>query len=93
MQSIDPYFDRVYFLDASGNLLDFMEFTEDSYTNIDTEDAFLRHITVNGSPAILSEKEGEVTVSWSTSDRYFVLTLDGDTDTAMRIVNSVKKIE
>ena len=93
MQSIDPYFDRVYFLDASGNLLDFMELTEDSYTNIDTENAEIQHILVNGSPSIISEKEGRGTVAWSGANRYFILKLDGGVDMAMRIVNNVKIIK
>lgn len=92
MQSIDPYFDRVYFLDASGNLLDFMELTEDSYTNIDTENAEIQHIFVNGSPAIISEKGGRIMVAWSEANRYFILKLDGDVDTAMKIVKNVKII-
>lgn len=93
MQSIDPYFDRVYFLDASGNLLDFMELTEDSYTNIDTENAEIQHIIVNGSPAIISEKDGRVMVAWSEANRYFVLKLDGDVNIATKIVNNVKIIK
>jgi len=93
MQSIDKYYNDVYYLDASGNVLYFMEFTENDYTNIDTEDAKVSHTTINGSPAILSEKDGEITVAWTTSDRYFVLTLEGDIDTALEIVKNVKKIE
>jgi hypothetical protein len=93
MQAIDPYFNRVYYLNGTDDLLDFMEFTENDYTNIDTEDAEIQHIVINGSAAILSEKDGEVTVSWATLDRYFVLTLDGEIDTALRIVKSVKIIK
>ena len=93
MQSMDPYVNDVYYQNASDDLLYFLENTEDASTNIDTEDAQISHITLNGSPAIISEKEGRVTMAWSDTDRFFVLTLDGDVDTAVRIVNSLKIIQ
>lgn len=92
VQSVDQYINDVYYLDASNNLLYFMENAEDASTNIDTEGAKLNPVTINGAPAIVSEKEGRVTVAWSNGDRYFVLTLDGSVDIAMRIVNSLKNI-
>lgn len=93
MQKIDPYYDRVYFLDESRNLLDFMELTENSYSNIDTENAEIQHITINGSPAIISKKEGRVTVAWSEISRYFILEFDGNVETAIEIVNNVRIIK
>ena len=93
MQPFDPNNMRVYYLNSAGDLLDFAEYTQDDYVNIDTEDAVIQNIQINDRSAILSVKGGRVKVAWSDADRYFVLTLDGDSDTAMRIVNSVERIE
>jgi hypothetical protein len=84
---------RVYYLNSSGDLLDFTEYTADSYVNIDTEGAEVRKIEMNGMPAIFSTKGDRVTVAWSDDDRYFVLVFEGDADTAMQIVKSVRKIK
>ena len=56
LQPFDPNFTRVYYLNTSGDLLDFAEYTTDAYVNIDTEDAIIQNIRVNGMPAILSTK-------------------------------------
>ena len=93
LQPFDPNFTRVYYLNASGDLLDFAEYLTDAYVNIDTEEAIIQNIKVNGMPAILSTKGARVKVVWSDFNHYFVLTLDGDPDTAMRIVNSLERIK
>lgn len=93
LQPFDPYFTRVYYRNTSGDLLDFAEYLTDAYVNIDTEEAIIQNIKVNGMPAILSTKGARVKVVWSDFSHYFVLTLDGDPNAAMRIVHSMEIIK
>lgn len=86
-------FDRVQYQNALGDWLSFSELDTSTEANIDTEDAEITHILINGQPAILSEKEGRVKIAWTILNDYFVLTFDGDAETAMEIVKSVKIIE
>ncbi|MEA5013029.1 MAG: DUF4367 domain-containing protein [Candidatus Limiplasma sp.] len=84
-----------YIISSSGShYMYFMENGEEAETNIDTEDAKIRPVMIRGNPGLLSIKEGQTTVAWSDSTRYFVLILYGGSEkTALGIANSVIRIE
>jgi hypothetical protein len=71
----------------------FSECGEDASTNIDTEGALVDAVMINGSPAILAEKNGLVTIAWAYSKNYFVLQAQVDRDTAMKIAESITMVK
>lgn len=79
----------VTYADARGNTLLFSEYGTESSVNIDTEDADVRFIDIQGHSALLSEKNGWITLAWAAGDRYFVLDFQGDAEEAVRIAEGV----
>lgn len=72
----------------------FSEHTENSFTNLDTEESQLFAEIVNGVPGIVSAKPGKVSISWSRDGKYFVLICDGlSKEEAMKIANSVIRVK
>ena len=87
-------FERCYSLDAiyydrNGCSLSFSEGTYGSRTNLDTENANLSSVFINGAEATLIEKEGWVAVVWSANNRLFIIEMDGTKDEALRVAASV----
>lgn len=73
--------------------LQFSEYTYDTYTNIDTEDSQMRFVPMHGGSALVSEKGGHVFIAWAIDNRFFVVSLDGTADTAIKIAESVRMIK
>ena len=87
-------FDRCYpndaiYLDKDGRCLDFSEATYGSVTNLDTENANLSSVFINGAEATLIEKDGWAAVVWSANNRLFIVDIDGGKDDALRVATSV----
>ena len=87
-------FDRCYpndaiYLDKDGRCLDFSESTYGSVTNLDTENANLSSVFINGAEATLIEKDGWAAVVWSANNRLFIVDIDGGKDDALRVATSV----
>ena len=87
-------FDRCYpndaiYLDKDGRCLDFSESTYGSVTNLDTENANLSSVFINGAEATLIEKDGWAAVVWSANNRLFIVDIDGGKDDALRDAASV----
>lgn len=70
----------------------FIEGTENSQSNIDTEDAVIDTVIVNGKIGMLSDEDGFIFITWSDYDRYFVVGLDGTREEAIEIAESVTRI-
>lgn len=83
----------VQYVTEGDRWLDFGEYDQHTGTNIDTENAALSSVEIGGSPALLSEKGGAVTVAWAWADRYFIVELDGSPEEAIQIARSVQKIK
>lgn len=92
---IDPWVDDcdAYYQNEKGQALSFSEMGEKSFTNIDTEGATIDSVDINGKSALLSKKGETIFIAWSDFDRYFVLNMDGDEETAVKIARSVKKVK
>ena len=80
---------NVIYLDKDGRCLDFSEETYGSITNLDTENANLSSVFINGAGATLIEKEGWTAVVWSANNRLFIVDIDGGKDDALRVAASV----
>lgn len=71
----------------------FLEQGEDTYANLDTEDAILSSKMVKGSPALLVVKGDTVSVAWATDNLYFVLICQGlQENDVLSIANSIVRI-
>ena len=91
-------FDRCYsscvlYYDKAGNSLSFSEETYGSRTSLDTENANLSSVLINGAEATLIEKDGWAAVVWSANNRLFTVEIDGTKEAALRVAASVILIE
>ena len=80
---------NVIYLDKDGRCLDFSEETYGSITNLDTENANLSSVFINGAEAALIEKDSWAAVVWSANNRLFIVDIDGGKDDALRVAASV----
>ena len=80
---------NVIYLDKEGRCLDFSEETYGSITNLDTENANLSSVFINGAEATLIEKDGWAAVVWSANNRLFIVDIDGGKDDVLRVAASV----
>ena len=80
--------DSVGYIDSKGKILTIYETTQDTRTYLDTEDAVISYGRINGYNATLIEKGVWVTVLWSNSKSYFMVDMQGEKDTAIRIAES-----
>ncbi len=94
-------FEISYISDASGYVtyqnavqktLIFEELEGVAGDGLDMEGSDETEILLNGQLAILSEGAGDASIFWTVEDRYFLLTFQGETDEAIRIAESVRKI-
>jgi hypothetical protein len=83
----------VEYEDASRNRLSFAECAENARTNIDTENAKITYTTVHDNEAMVVEKNGRIKIVWAEFDRYFIVMFDGDTNTALSVARSVRRIK
>ena len=91
-------FDRCYssdaiYYDKDGNSLSFSEETYGARASLDTENANLSSVFINGAEATLIEKDGWTAVVWSANNRLFTVEIDGTKDAALRVAASVILIE
>ena len=71
----------------------FSEMGEDSVSGIDTENARIKYIVVNGNPGLIAEKDERTVVSWAEFDRYFVVSGNLSGEAAIQIADSVVRIK
>lgn len=80
------------YLDGQKRVMHFEESTADAMTNIDTEGAQVTYLTLFDRPALMAEEKGRILLTWSQQDRYFVLSLPGDAQLALKVAQSVQRI-
>lgn len=81
----------VTYSNARNQSLFFGEYCEDAQTNFDTENARIENRKIHGAPAMLSEKDGIVHLSWVIDDTYYLLKYDGAANEVVQIAESVTK--
>ena len=79
-------------INKDGHLMHFSENTLDTYTNIDTENANVKNVLIRGYKSLMSIKNGRVILVWSADERYFILNIAGDEDTAIQIAENLRLI-
>lgn len=83
----------VYFKRADGAMLDFEEIGSDSSGNLDTENAEISYISINGHTALLAEKGQWTSVLWSVGNRGLLVGYTGGREEAIKIAESVRMIK
>ena len=83
------YHSNAVYRNANGELLSFSEEAYGSRTSLDTENASLSSVHINGAEATLIEKSGWTAVVWSDNNRLFIVEMDTAKDEALRVASSV----
>lgn len=80
----DSAYERIYFSEDGPNTV----------SNLNTENAVIREITIQGKEVIMAIKENSIHIYWLDGLHYHILSTDGlDENTAIKIAESVKKIK
>ena len=75
------------------NRINFAEFDDSTEMNIDTENAEIQNVMINGNAGLLSLKENRIIICWSDGREGFVLTTKTlDQQSALAIAESVTRI-
>ena len=92
LSRIDSFYNIVYYTSKDDQVLEYSEFVDADYSNIDIdqEDAF--GITVNESLGLAMSNGEGTTITWCIDDTYLYLRFSGDLDEAKRIAESVRLI-
>lgn len=61
--------------------------------NIDTEGYEIKEIEINHHSALLAHKKGRTHIVWQETDRMMVLTISENTETALKVAQSVRRIK
>ena len=86
--------DSVSFENQNGEYLIFKEMTEDTESNIDTENAQVYYTEIHGNTAMVSVKEDVTIVAWNEKDRIFAVIVDGEVEEgALEVAKSVMRIK
>lgn len=83
------YNSMVSYLRPGGEMLSFSEESYGSRTSLDTEEANISSLLINGAEATLIEKDGWTAVVWSANNRLFIVDMDGGKDETLRVAASV----
>lgn len=76
-----------------GAQLDFGEFDATVSSAIDTEDAIVNFIIINGNSAMIVQKEPWTSIIWSVDNRILEINYSGDLEAAIQIAESVRMIK
>lgn len=90
---IDSDFPEVQYKDADGEILFFKECPSNEYINFDTEDSQVATINIHDAEALITEKDGSITIVWTLDDRYLLLRCTAPREQAIKIAESVKNVK
>ena len=77
----------------TGRKINFSELGESAETNLDTEDAVLESIQINGHQGMLVIKEKKISAYWDDGRHYFILITEGlDRSTFLSIATRVVRV-
>lgn len=77
---------------AKGESLSFCEYDYGTKGSLDTENATVSNMQVNGAEAILIEKNGWSAIVWSANNQLFVVEMDGSSEETVKIAESISLI-
>jgi len=91
----NPGYSSVSYIDMTeaGRKINFSELGESAETNLDTEDAVLESIQINGHQGVLVIKERKISSYWDDGRHYFILITEGlDRSTFLSIATDVVRV-
>ena len=87
------YHSEVVYRNENEETFSFSEETYGASISLDTEDANVSSIMINGASGTVIEKEGWIAIIWSANNRVFTVDMIGTKEEALRIAVSVTLIE
>lgn len=85
-------YDSAIYTNQTGQLLAFTEYAQSSLVNVDSEGAVVSYEIVNGSDALVLEKDERIIITWAGSEKYFVIESYTTKDEALAMARSVRRI-
>ena len=85
-------FKTVRYITEDDRVLEFSEFKDRVYTNVNMDDEGAFDVSINGSDGIAKADKGSVSITWGMGNTYFSLFFKGNLDEAERIAESVQRI-
>ena len=82
----------VEYISADGRDMGFLEIDADSFGSVDTENASIEHVSINGHSALLIEKSPRTTILWNVGNRSLLVDYTGGRDETIKIAESVLSI-
>lgn len=89
---IDDFFNIVYYTGLDDRILQFSEYEDMVYSNVDINIDNAFDIAINDSSGIAMTDVESTTITWCIDSTYFFLYFSGDLETAKHIACSVKSI-
>ena len=83
----------ILFRNSEGMFISYSEYSEDTITNLDTEDAKTSYVKVNNYDAMLVEKDGVTSIAWSDGHRMFVIISMLESSELIEVANNVILVE
>lgn len=84
--------ENVTYTSGNGTLFEFDDMNSGTNGTLDTEDASIEFLTINGRSAMLVEKEQWTTILWNVDNRILLVGYTGGRDETIRIAESVRMI-
>lgn len=88
-------FSSVTYMDTAGEMrkINFAELGESAESNLDTEDAVLEPVQINGHQGMLATKKNKISAYWDDGRHYFILIAEGlDRSTFLTIAAGVVRV-
>lgn len=93
IKEVDARDCSISYVNSVGNELHFVERTAKWEMGVDTEDAELSYIEINGLTALLIEQDERYKLTWSDGKAYFLVITDLTKDECVRIASNVRIIK
>ena len=89
LSHIDDFFNIVYYTAIGDRVLQFSEYEDTIYTNVDIDQENSFDITINESSGLAMSNGEDTTITWCIDNTYLYLHFSGNLDEAKRIAESV----
>lgn len=81
----------VYY-ERDGQNLIFSEHKDETWMDLDTEDAMTKFVDLDGKSVLIIEKNGWTTLAWAVTNRYFIIEMQGSANEAIEVEKAVAMI-
>lgn len=90
---VDNLYNSIHYVASDDRILEFNEFSDMVYSNVDIDKNSAFDIEINGNPGIAMTGTTSTTITWCIDDVYFTIYFSGGLDEAQRIAESVRLIQ